>query len=292
MIEASIDVEQLTRRRLRPVVDVHTSAVVLAVEAVAVGAGEPWAASILARLGAGERRALKPMAVSGLVPDIVLDIEHHQRGWRQRLGGVARAQARDLVAELAFDGCPGLASCWREVLHAPERWLATIAIAIGRVLPVAQDLLAADRAQLTHLVTTIDAADEPEAVATLLADLHTRARISDGQWTLPADGPPLTPADEGLVVVPALTTPERSMVSRRGQTVTTLFAGVSSSARDHVGLTTLLGSLRAAMLRSLTEPRTMKELGEQLSLAASVVTYHVSALEQMQLVMRSAAAAR
>jgi hypothetical protein len=145
------------------------------------------------------------MAVSGLVPDIVLDIEHHRRGWRPRLVGSARAQPRDLVAELAYDGCPGLGGCWRDVLRAPERWLATVAVAIGRVLPVAQSLLAADRAQLTRLVAAIDAADEPETVATLLTDLHPRTRISGGQWRWPGDGPPPEPAEDGLVVVPALT---------------------------------------------------------------------------------------
>lgn len=283
---ASVDVEELTRRRLRPVVDVHTSAVLLAVEAAAVGDDELWSASILERLGATERRALRPMAESGLVPDIVLDIEHHRRGWRPRLAGVARAQPRDLVAELASDGCPGLGSCWRDVLRAPERWLATVAVAVGRVLPVAQTLLATDRAQLERLVASIDAADEPEAVATLLADLHPRTWVAGGQWTLPGDGPVPAPAEDGLVVVPALTSPERSLLAVHDHTLTTLFAGVSTSERDHVGLTTLLGTVRAAMMRGLTAPRTMSALGEQLSLAASMVTYHVSALEQMQLVER------
>jgi DNA-binding transcriptional ArsR family regulator len=284
---ASVDLDQLTRRRLRPLVDVHASAVVLAVEAVAVGPGEPWAASILDRLGPPHRRALKPMAASGLVPDIVLDVEHHRRTWRRRLTGVAQAQPRDLVAELAFDGCPGLAACWREVLRAPERWLTTVAVAVGRVLPVAHALLAADRVQLRRLVARIGVADEPDAVGALLADLHSRTQISDGQWTLPAGGPALSPADEGLVVVPALTTPDRSMVARRGQTVTTLFAGVSTTERDHVALTTLLGGTRVALMRSLTEPRTMTELADRLSLIASMVSYHAAALERMELVTRS-----
>ena len=107
------------------------------------------------------------------------------------------------------------------------------------MLLVARSLLAADLAQLTRLVAAIDAADEPEAVATLLTDLHPRTRISGGPWRLPGDGPPPQPAEDGLVVVPALTSPERSMLAIDGRTLTTLFAGVSISERDHVGLTTL-----------------------------------------------------
>ena len=68
--------------------------------------------------------------------------------------------------------------------------------------------------------------------------------------------------------------------------MTTLFAGVSASGRDHVALTTMLGTVRVAVMRGLTEPRTMTELGDQLSLAASAVSYHVAALERMQLVTR------
>ena len=221
---AGVDLEGLTRRRLRPLVDVHTSAVLLAAEAVAVGPEEPWAASILARLGTVHRRAFEPMIASGLVPDLVLDVAHHRRAFRDRLEGVARAEPRDLVAELAASECAGRTASWRDVLRAPERWLATVAVAVGRVLPVAHGLLVADRAQLGRLVAEIDAADQPETVATLLADLHARTEISDGRWTLPGNGS-LSLADEGLVVVPALTTPEHSLISRREHTLTTLFAG-------------------------------------------------------------------
>jgi hypothetical protein len=70
--------------------------------------------------------------------------------------------------------------------------------------------------------------------------------------------------EEGLLVVPALTTPELSMLTLRGRTVTTLFAGVATGERDHVGLTTLLGAVRAAILRCLAEPQTMTEIGEHL----------------------------
>jgi AcrR family transcriptional regulator len=163
-------------------------------------------------------------------------VEHHRRGWRERLAGVAGAQPRDLVAELAFDGCPGLGACWRDVLRAPERWFATVAVAVGRVLPVAQGLLAADRTQLTRLLATIDAADEPEAVGALLADLHPRTQVSDGRWQLPGTGAPLSPGDAGLVVVPMLTTPERSMVALREQTVMSRTPPASSGRREAGGL--------------------------------------------------------
>ena len=56
-MNAGVDLEQLTRRRLRPLVDVHTSAVLLAVEAAAVGPEEPWAASVLERLAPAQRGA-------------------------------------------------------------------------------------------------------------------------------------------------------------------------------------------------------------------------------------------
>jgi DNA-binding transcriptional ArsR family regulator len=287
-MDAGVDLDQLTRRRLRPLVDVHTSAVLLAVEAAAVGPDEPWAASVLERLGPAERGALRPMADSGIVPDIVLDIEDHERAWRERLAGVARARPHGLVEELAFERNPELLACWREVLRAPERWLATVAVAVGRVLPLAQRFLAADRSQLRRLVSRIDAAQRPEELASLLTGLHPRSQVSSGgHWTLPWAEEEFLPPADGLLVVPALTTPRRSIMSHRGQTVTTLFAGVSVSARDHVALITLLGGVRAALLRSLEEPLTMTALREQFALAASVATYHVAALERMQLVARS-----
>jgi DNA-binding transcriptional ArsR family regulator len=284
---AGIDLEELGRRGLRPLVDVHASAVMLATEAVAVGPGEPWSASILDRLGAVHRRALRPMAMTGLVPDVVLDVEHHGRGLKRRLEGIAQAQPRDLVAELASDWCPLLATYWREAVNAPERWLAAVAVAVSRVLPVAQGLLAADRAQLKQLVRRIDAADEPAALASLLEELHPRAEVANGRWEPPRVRPARTPAVEGLLVLPALATPEWTMFTCREQTVTMLLAGVSSRERDHVALTTLLGSTRATLLRILSRPRTMTELADQLSLVASAVSYHVTALERMQLVTRS-----
>lgn len=287
MDAGSLDLEELTRRRLRPLVDVHASAVVLAVEACAAGGDDPWAASVLERLAPTHRRAMRPMVVSGLVPDVVLDLEHHRRRWRERLAGVAQAEPRALLAEFEANGCGGLGSCWREVLQRPERWLATVADAVAWVLPAAHRLLAADRPQLERLVDEIDSAHEPATVGRLLAALHARARIEDGCWQLPFEsGIAPRPAAHGLVVVPTLTTPDRSIVAVQEQTVTTLFAGVSTSRCDHVALQALLGSVRAALLRGLARPRTMTELGDWLAIAASAVTYHVAALEQMQLAQR------
>jgi hypothetical protein len=133
----------------------------------------------------------------------------NERGWRSRLAGIAQAPPRDLVAELAFERSPELAAIWREVLRAPERWLATVAVAVGRVLPVAQRLLAADRPQLRRLVSRIDAADRPEELATLLTGLHPRSQVSGRHWTLPWAEEEYQPPDDGLLVVPALTTPRR-----------------------------------------------------------------------------------
>jgi hypothetical protein len=50
------------------------------------------------------------MADSGVVPDIVLEVEHHERGWRDRLNAVADAQPADLVSECSPMRAPGSAA--------------------------------------------------------------------------------------------------------------------------------------------------------------------------------------
>jgi DNA-binding transcriptional ArsR family regulator len=282
----TVELQQIARRGLRPFVDVHASAVFLAVDAMGGEEDEPLAASIRSALTPAHRAALTPMAQERVLPDVVLaGLDQRELPARDRLVAVATADPAVLLADLASG--PWIdQEIWQPVVRSPERWLRVVADATARVWPIARALLAAERPALRRLGARIRQAHEPQQVAEVIELVDGRTRVTDGQWELRPHGEPATIPDEGLFVVPVLTTRDGSLAACQPGLVTALFGGVSTRTRDHWALEALLSPVRARVLRLLDEPQTMTALGERLGVVPSVATHHVAALERAGLVQR------
>jgi DNA-binding transcriptional ArsR family regulator len=282
----AVDLGELARRGMRAGIDAHTSSVMLAVDALAAPPEAPFAASIVGELEPAHRAALSPMLEGKAVPDVVVRLAERDRRPSERIRRVATADPLDLYRQLA--DCPWVVpDAWDHVLRSPERWLMVVANAIARLMPVTRALLAAERDALSRLVARVQAARRPDAVRHVLAPMLARSRLTDRTWELHPDGDPLRVHDDGLLVLPVLTPPERSLVAAERSTVTTLIAGVTTSDKDHWALEALLGGIRCRLLRLLDEPRTMTAVGEATRLTPSAATYHVAALERMGLAHRT-----
>jgi DNA-binding transcriptional ArsR family regulator len=191
-------------------------------------------------------------------------IDYRTRAWPGRLTAADPCSLDALLAEadgLAHDVIAGVrrgrlhADAWAPVLDAPERWLRSYAVAIGRVC----DALKPEWRRSAGLV-------EREVERVSIAAAH--------------DNP-------GVVLRPLLVPGVRLVDVDEADRLCAISYPVKPAGDDApAALDELLAPSRAAILRSLDRPTPAGGLAESLGFSPSGITHHLGALERAGLIAR------
>ncbi|MEV1008649.1 helix-turn-helix domain-containing protein [Streptomyces sp. NPDC049881] len=246
-------------------------------------------------------RVLRPLFApkASLIPDCLAPTASMGRGdAATHLERLADLSPDVLLTELERDFPAGVPPQWRPVVDRPRAWIAAHARVMrglgGAFAPVWR---AAD-GLLARETERVGVAAVHEALGPLLAGLSPRFPYRDGTLHLP--DPRETDfrlGDRSLVLVPLVTGPGAALSAVHRHDLVWVGYPVPGLARlwdspaappapAPDGLTALVGTARAALLRELHAHPTMGELSALLTCTPATTTYHCRQLEAAGLVVR------
>jgi DNA-binding transcriptional ArsR family regulator len=228
----------------------------------------------------GARRALSGMDLSALsricdpaqpVPSVLLPVP--------AISSPDPSTEIDRLRSVAIPLPPTDHSDLADVLH--EYWRVVLAPHWPRMRALLED-------EVMHQARTL-AFEGPEAV---LRGLHPRIRLRNHvleirawrveEQRLDGTGLILVPHIFGWPEVLVVQGEDRIAVAYPARGIATLWAGAEGISDEALGV--MLGRRRAAVLRTLRAPRATVELAQELAMAPSAVSYHLTELRRARLV--------
>ncbi|WP_163506825.1 winged helix-turn-helix domain-containing protein [Fodinicola acaciae] len=197
--------------------------------------------------------------------------------------------------ELTYLGHPP--ESWRPVLAQPGRWLSAYADALGEAWSATERIWARAKNLLSLETERVGAAVVTDAVDLLLGSLSSRFSYADGALTLPDRHP--TVIDLGgrpLVLVPMVSglrasvfnadLPDMVWVGYPVPAIGSVWERQPVIGQTDDPLNTVVGSVRAILLRALSAPMTMSDAAALASCSATTMTHHCQYLERAGLIHR------
>jgi DNA-binding transcriptional ArsR family regulator len=212
------------------------------------------------------------------------------------------ARLRDMPAaalEAEFQAAFGSRGCpprWRAAADQPRRWLNSMADASLDTWAVAEPWWRAAGPLLDCEIRRVGTAAVRGGMAALLNSLDPRLSYHDGTFSLPSYR-----RDQGVIhhpvgarrlaLVPMIAGPERLIVNFDPPDVCVVgypLRPCSPDAQATAGspLATILGPVRAAMLRALRQPLTVSDLAAAVYCAPNTATHHLRQLAAADLISR------
>ena len=297
---ATLDLAELDRRPVRVERSPAPTLFALAADAVGARRGAPgdWLARVRAQLDRRDLVALIPLAVrpGRCTPACVMP--RHARTAAEladELERIAELPASHLLADISFACGDDPEGPWDLVARQPRRWLQRYAHALERAWRGVRGPWADAAELLDREAERVAAACELGTTAELVAELHPRAEVREGEWRLadPALSVLHLPPD-GLTLFPILGGPDAAGAGlHEDGTLDWIVYPLAEAWRAGTGressparLEALVGEQRARLLRALDAPRTIGGLAETLMAVPSAATHHVRTLEAAGLVTR------
>jgi DNA-binding transcriptional ArsR family regulator len=201
-----------------------------------------------------------------------------------------------LTSELhAAGGSPDYSPAhWRGAADHPRRWLNSMADASLDTWAIAEPLWRAAGPALDREIRRIGAAAVRGGMTALLNSLHPRISYHDGTFVVIRRNRSVTRSPVGprrLALVPMIAGHDALLISSCrpeffaiGYPVGQARAG--TQAIPESTLETLLGPVRAAILRAVLQPLSVSELAAAVHCAPSTATYHLQQLAAVGLITR------
>ncbi|WP_432875631.1 ArsR/SmtB family transcription factor [Kribbella sp. CA-245084] len=237
----------------------------------------------------GQRRQI-PSAVAPLTPVGDLPMETQIDALRSNHNDRLRSN----LVEIYGDRIPPV---WRELAERPARWSRALGDALADVWSgPGRDAWSRSRTALDSELRRHDSMLDRGATHTLLNTLSPRIRFDGAGFVL--DGRVKVPVgNRKIVLAPMISAPD-SMVVENSDPVAVVVGyplpGALASwspaglpvRESSDALATVIGHVRAAILRRLPQPMTMSQLAADLNCAPSTATHHCNTLESAGLVER------
>ena len=204
--------------------------------------------------------------------------------------------AAALVAELhAADGSLDYPANWRAAADQPRRWLDSMADASLDAWAVAEPRWRAAGPLLDREIRRVGTAAVRGGMVALLNSLHPRISYHDGTFAFACcrdRSVMLCPVGQRrLALVPMVAGHDALMISfdlpdviSIGYPVGRAAPGPHATAEG--ALATILGPVRAAILRALRQPLTVSDLAAAVHCAPTTATYHLHQLAAASLITR------
>jgi DNA-binding transcriptional ArsR family regulator len=211
------------------------------------------------------------------------------------------ARMRDMPAAALTDelqaagGTLDSPEVWRAAADQPRRWLNSMADASLDAWAVAEPRWRAAGPQLDREIRRIGTAAVRGGMTALLNSLHPRISYHDGTFAFTCcrgQGIMLiTVGPRRLALVPMIAGRDALMLSLDQPDVCYIGypvgpPGPNSQATPDSALATILGPVRAAILRALRRPLTVSELAAAVHCAPTTATYHLHQLAAAGLITR------
>lgn len=284
---------------VRVALDPYVSTLALGVDALSHPRGAPavWRRRILGSLTASRALTMRPLAVVGqsVVPGSVKPLnpitETPVGDQVERLRAIPGEQLLEDL-EMAFPS-GDLPAHWRQVADRPEDWLHGYADTMGDVWSAVEPLWKHALPLLEREIERIGVASVRDGLGTVLADLHPAGAFEDGTLRIPDPEPArFDLGGRPLVLVPMLSAEDALICDfddPEGAWIAYPLPGVHQpgpAPEEPGSLDSLVGPVRAALLRAAARPLTMGELARLTRLAPSAVTHHCERLVASGLVRR------
>jgi DNA-binding transcriptional ArsR family regulator len=220
----------------------------------------------------------------------VTDVSVTDQAARMRDMPVAALTDELSAAEASGD----LPRCWGAAADQPRRWLNSMADASLDTWTVAEARWRAAGPLLDREIRRAGTAMVRGGMAALLNSLHPRISYHDGTFTFVCRNQGVWLGSAGarrLALVPMVAGRDALLVSFDlpdvcyiGYPVRQPRPGTQATAGST--LATILGPLRAAMLRALRQPLTVSQLAAAVHCAPTTATYHLHQLAAASLITR------
>ena len=194
----------------------------------------------------------------------------------------------------AADASGDLQPCWRAAADQPRRWLNSMADASMDTWTVAEPRWQAAGPLLDREIRRAGTAMVRGGMAALLNSLHPRISYHDGTFTFVCREQGVWLGSVGprrLALVPMIAGRDALLVSFDlpdvcyvGYPLPQPWPGTQATAGGT--LATILGPLRAAILRALRQPLTVSQLAAAVHCAPTTATYHLHQLAAARLITR------
>lgn len=261
----------------------------------------PWRSTIAAAVGASGRYAAAPIGFPGssMMPSFLHpSVPRGDRSLERSLDQLHETPAQTVREDITREFGGRVPAHWAGAARHPRRWVGDVAAAIAAVGTASDLLWRRARPLLEREIERVGRAVVLGAVDGLLSSLAPRLAyrrgslcftdIEDGAYDL---------AGRRLILVPTLSGPR--LLSSNFDASDAAWIGYplpglgelwhdpqprSPGPRDDAER--VLGTRRAALLRCLRTPATMRELAARLGCAPSTLTFHCQKLEAAGLVQR------
>lgn len=259
------------------------------------GAPPEWSAPVRAALRRRDVVALLPIfgQPSVLIPDALVPLP--QAGGMpapEIVDRIAAVEPDVLLAEAAIEYGDAPPSVWLHAARDPEAWVQRYALAMRRVLDAIAPLWTTASEVLRRETDRLGGAIAIGATREVLGLLHPDGRLQSDELVIARPGAPSShwqPANP-LVLLPMIAGPGALVSTHRDGVLSHLAYPLAGGAEllrgDSPSLDTLLGAVRAEVLRRLDDPLPMSHVAQIVGGRPSTATYHVGALELAGLVIR------
>ncbi|WP_067459936.1 MarR family transcriptional regulator [Actinomadura macra] len=284
---------------VRMALDPYVSTLALGVDAFAGRSGAParWRRHVLGRLAPRSIQAIYPLAVRGrsVVPGSVKPLnpitETVVGDQVERLRAIPGERLLDDL-EAAFPA-GDLPAHWRHVADHPGDWLHGYADTMDEIWSAVEPLWAEALPLLEREIERVGVAFVRGGLGTVLDGLHPAVAFEDGALRVPDPEPARFDLDgRPLVLVPMLSAVD-ALICDFDDAAAVWIAyplpaldPLAHDLTDPGSLDTMLGPVRAALLRAVARPLTMGELARLTQLSPSAVTHHCERLVGSGLVRR------
>jgi len=232
---------------------------------------------------------LSPDACTPILP--LADVSVAEQAARMR-----DMPAAALVDELhAADGSLDYPAHWRAAADQPRRWLGSMADASLDAWAVAEPRWQAAGSLLDREIRRVGTAAVRGGMVALLNSLHPRIKYDDGTFTFTCCSDRsaiLCPVGRRrLALVPMIAGHDALLITFDRPDVLSIGypvgrAGPGPQATAEGALATILGPVRAAILRALRQPLTVSDLAAAVHCAPTTATYHLHQLAAASLITR------
>jgi len=247
--------------------------------------------SVRGLLSTPAARAIAPILADPThttLPDCLTPIGPGQPSVEEQLSSIRDLPVADLERGLDGLGNGHLSPAWQTAVATPRRWLELYADALAAAwqafAPIWQRS-AHLRARETERVGVAVVTDTLDA---LLTSISARSHFAAESLYLPDRNPyRVALADRRLILMPLVSGATASVFNL--DEPEQVWVGYPLPTIDHSpadALHLVLGQLRGAILRALTQPTTMGRLARQIDTRPSTLTYSCRQLENADLVTR------
>ncbi|HEY7275940.1 MAG TPA: winged helix-turn-helix domain-containing protein [Trebonia sp.] len=288
---------------VRVALDPYVSVLALATDALGRRRGAPlaWRRRLLAMLSPLSAAALRPVTVPrySVIPDCMSPLnpacEIAVGDQVERLHAIS---SDEVLADIHTVFGPAPPPQWHDALRRPRAWLEAYARAMGEAWRAIEPLWTQAHSLLEHETERVGAAVMRGGLDLILDGLHPASRFSDSVLRIRDPEPGrFTLGGRPLVLVPMLSgkqalicnleRPDGVWIGYPLPRLGELFTPSDSpqTPGDDV-LESVIGPVRARILRATDRPHTMSDLARAAHVVPGAVTYHCERLAAAGLVRR------